>query len=207
MSFASPGLPSARRARRVRIAPGPTAPQASAKTRPFGAPRTWLIVIYKLHKGQCLPQVLPPGVKAYPDQPKLTDSAQAGTLVGSREQTIAFMADSPGHYAIPALTVIWRDTRTNQPRTATLAAQMLTVLPPPGIAPSAMPAPQARAPQSARPSAAIAKSWWSSPTPQPEEFSRQLRAAHRRSGRNHIIEALTHDEFWPFRLSLDRVLP
>lgn len=110
-------------------------------------PPTWLIVIYKSHKGQCLPQVLPPSVKAYPDQPKLTDSAQAGTLVGSREQTIAFMADSPGHCAIPALTVIWRDTRTNQPRTATRVAQMLTVLPPPGIAPSAMPAPQARAPQ------------------------------------------------------------
>jgi hypothetical protein len=79
---------------------------------------------------------LPSGVKAYPDQPKLDDSMQSGTLIGSREQTIALMADSPGHYTIPALTVAWWDTQTNQPRVTRLPARTLTILPVPGGAPS-----------------------------------------------------------------------
>ncbi|MHB8814235.1 MAG: BatD family protein [Steroidobacteraceae bacterium] len=78
----------------------------------------------------------PSGLKAYPDQPKLSDSSQDGKLVGSRDQTIALMADSPGHYAIPALTVNWWDTQANQPRIATLPARTLTILPAPsGAAP------------------------------------------------------------------------
>jgi hypothetical protein len=85
----------------------------------------------------------PAGLKAYPDQPKLTDSTQGGELVGSRDQTIALMADSPGHYTIPALTLTWWDTRANQPRTATLAAHTLTILPPPGNRATATPAPPA----------------------------------------------------------------
>ncbi len=75
---------------------------------------------------------LPAGLKAYPDQPKLDDSTQNGELVGSRDQTIALIADSPGHYSIPALTVKWWDTQTDQPRTATLPARTLTILPAPG---------------------------------------------------------------------------
>ncbi|HWF98757.1 MAG TPA: BatD family protein [Steroidobacteraceae bacterium] len=71
----------------------------------------------------------PSGLRAYPDQPKLEDSSQNGGLVGSRDQTIALIADSPGHYTIPALTVTWWDTQNNQPRTATLPARTLTILP------------------------------------------------------------------------------
>ena len=89
---------------------------------------------------------LPSGLKAYPDQPKLDDSTQDGKLVGSRDQTIALMADSPGRYTIPALTVKWWDTRANQLRTATLPARTLTILPAPGntAATSAPPAPAAQ---------------------------------------------------------------
>ena len=82
----------------------------------------------------------PSGLKSYPDQPKLDDSAQGGTLIGRREQAIAFMASSPGHYTIPALTVSWWDTQTNQPRVATLAAHTLSILPAPGVAPGTAPA-------------------------------------------------------------------
>ena len=104
---------------------------------------------------------LPSGLKAYPDQPKLDDSTQDGKLVGSREQAIALMADSPGRYTIPALTVKWWDTQANQLRTATLPARTLTILPTPGnsaAAASAPPAPAAQtqpsliAPQHALPS-------------------------------------------------------
>jgi BatD DUF11 like domain len=91
---------------------------------------------------------LPSGLKAYPDQPKLDDSTQDGKLVGSRDQTLALMADSPGHYTIPALTVKWWDTQTNQLRTATLPARTLTILPAPGNTAAAASTPPAPAAQS-----------------------------------------------------------
>jgi hypothetical protein len=80
---------------------------------------------------------LPYGLRAYPDQPTLDDSTQGGTLTGSRDQTIALMADAPGHYTIPALTISWWDTQTNQARATTLPARTLTILPAPGSAPEA----------------------------------------------------------------------
>lgn len=91
---------------------------------------------------------VPSGLKAYPDQPKLSDTAQGGELIGSRDQTIALMADTPGHYTIPALSVKWWDTKTNQLRTATLPARILTILPAPGsaAAPGSASAPAATAP-------------------------------------------------------------
>lgn len=91
---------------------------------------------------------LPSGLKAYPDQPKLDDSARDGNLVGSRNQTVALMADSPGHYVIPALTVRWWDTEANQPRTATLPARTLVIVPAAGsstaVAAATPPAPAAQ---------------------------------------------------------------
>ncbi|HEX3842784.1 MAG TPA: BatD family protein [Steroidobacteraceae bacterium] len=88
---------------------------------------------------------LPPGLKAYPDQPKLDDSTQGGALVGSRDQTLALIASTPGHYTIPPLTVSWWDTQTNQPRVVTLPGRTLAILPAPGSAPAAAPALSARA--------------------------------------------------------------
>ena len=87
---------------------------------------------------------LPAGLKAYPDQPKLDDSTRDGKLVGTRDQTIALIADSPGHYTIPALAVKWWDTQANQLRTATLPARTLTILPAPAsAAANTAPAPSA----------------------------------------------------------------
>ena len=94
---------------------------------------------------------LPSGLKAYPDQPKLDDSTQAGALVGSRDQTIALIAGAPGRYTIPTLTVSWWDTQTNQPRVATLPGRTLTILPAPGSAPVTAAAPLAPAAQVAPP--------------------------------------------------------
>lgn len=93
---------------------------------------------------------VPAGLKAYPDQPKLSDSAQNGKPIASRDQTIALMADAPGHYTIPALTVTWWDTQANQPRTATVPARTLNILPASGVASGAAittgPAPVAQPP-------------------------------------------------------------
>jgi len=44
---------------------------------------------------------LPDGVKAYPDQAKLTNDSQDGYLVGQRDQSIALIADRAGEFTIP----------------------------------------------------------------------------------------------------------
>jgi len=83
---------------------------------------------------------VPPGLKAYPDQPKLSDSTRDRMLVGDRAQTIALMADKPGHYVIPALTVSWWDTQANRPRITTVPARTLIIQAAPGSTAAAAPA-------------------------------------------------------------------
>jgi len=56
---------------------------------------------------------LPPGIKAYPDEPKLKDTGQSDTVIGQRDQSVALIADQPGHFTIPELRVNWWDTRTS----------------------------------------------------------------------------------------------
>ncbi len=98
----------------------------------------------------------PAGVTAYPDQAKLLNTKQDTGIVGSREQTIAFIASRPGHYVLPPITIRWWDTRTNQPRAATLPAQRLSILPgagtasAPGASVQASPPGSASAPSASR---------------------------------------------------------
>jgi len=72
---------------------------------------------------------LPAGLKAYPDQAKLSNDAQGGTLLGTRDQSIAVIADKPGQFTVPALTVHWWDTQSNGPREATLPARTFSIAP------------------------------------------------------------------------------
>jgi hypothetical protein len=92
---------------------------------------------------------LPAGLKAYPDQPNLKDAAQGTDIIGTRDQSVALIADQPGRFTLPELHVTWWDTRTNQAREATLPAQTLEIQPVPGSAPV-----QAQAQQPAAASAA-----------------------------------------------------
>jgi hypothetical protein len=78
---------------------------------------------------------LPAGLKAYPDQPNLKDATQGSNIIGTRDQSVALIADQPGRFTIPELHVTWWDTRTNQAREATLQAQTLEIQPAPGSAP------------------------------------------------------------------------
>jgi hypothetical protein len=80
---------------------------------------------------------LPPGLRAYPDEPKLKDTPRGDTVVSDREQTIALIADQPGQFALPELRVSWWDTRTNQLRQTQLPARTLTVEPAAGGKPPA----------------------------------------------------------------------
>lgn len=72
---------------------------------------------------------LPPGLKAYPDQAKLANSAQDGTVVGERDQSVALIADRPGDFQIPALKIQWWDTTADALRQIELPARTLHVTP------------------------------------------------------------------------------
>ena len=93
----------------------------------------------------------PAGLSSYPDQAQLQNLPAGTGILGSRTQTIAFIADRPGRYVLPALTVHWWNTRTDRLQRATLPAQTLNVTPavagsaasrpPSAVAPSAQPTP------------------------------------------------------------------
>jgi hypothetical protein len=72
---------------------------------------------------------LPPGLKAYPDEPKLKDSAQGYDIVAERDQNIALIADQPGNFTIPELRLSWWDTQSNQTREVVIPARTLVVQP------------------------------------------------------------------------------
>jgi len=72
---------------------------------------------------------LPPGVRAYPDQPKLDNDTQGNVLSGTRDQSVALISDQAGQVKIPAVTLHWWDIESNQPRTTTLPERTLTILP------------------------------------------------------------------------------
>lgn len=72
---------------------------------------------------------LPAGVRAYPDQAKLGNDTHGDVLVGERDQDVALIADQPGQFKVPSLTIHWWDVQSNQPRETTLPERTLTVLP------------------------------------------------------------------------------
>ncbi|MDR3392885.1 MAG: BatD family protein [Sulfuriferula sp.] len=72
---------------------------------------------------------LPDGLRAYPDQAKLNDNVQGGSVLGSRDQDIALIASRAGHYDIPAMHLHWWDTAKNVQRSIDLPARTLDVLP------------------------------------------------------------------------------
>jgi hypothetical protein len=72
---------------------------------------------------------LPPGLKAYPDEPKFKDVAQGSDIVGNREQNIALIADQAGSFTIPELRLSWWDTQSNQTREIVIPARTLVVQP------------------------------------------------------------------------------
>ncbi|HEX5421736.1 MAG TPA: BatD family protein [Gammaproteobacteria bacterium] len=112
---------------------------------------------------------VPAGLKMYPDKAKLDNATRNGTLVGSRDQSIALIADAAGRFMLPALSVHWWDTKADAPREATLPARELVILPavgqPASPPPAAVPAapgvkdsPPAPTPAGAAPSSGAAAS-------------------------------------------------
>jgi oxygen tolerance protein BatD len=88
---------------------------------------------------------LPPGLKAYPDQPRLDNDTHGDTVVGTRDQTIALIADQPGQYAVPPLTLHWWDTGARQRREITVPGYTFTISAAPAAAQNATDATRAAA--------------------------------------------------------------
>jgi hypothetical protein len=76
---------------------------------------------------------LPDTIKSYPDQPKFENTIQGSTVLGTRRQTIALIADSTGQVSIPPILLQWWDTAANRARELGLPGKTLTILPPIGV--------------------------------------------------------------------------
>jgi hypothetical protein len=113
---------------------------------------------------------LPDGIKAYPDQPKLTNQEQDGSVDGVRDQDVALIASRPGHFQLPAMRLSWWDTTRNSLREAVLPARTLEVLPGAsggGVPPAAGPMPNAAAAAPTGPVAVTAAKDFAPPRPWP----------------------------------------
>lgn len=55
-----------------------------------------------------------PDLRRYPDQPSLADEITGEGISGSREQREALVASRPGEFLLPALEVVWWNTREDR---------------------------------------------------------------------------------------------
>ncbi|PKD39163.1 hypothetical protein CWO84_15660 [Methylomonas sp. Kb3] len=68
------------------------------------------------------------GIKTYPDQPLLKEDKDSDGLTALREEKIAFIPSKPGEYTLPALDIVWFNTKTQKMETAHLPSVKLTAL-------------------------------------------------------------------------------
>ena len=74
-----------------------------------------------------LPATQVDGLRRYPDQPQLSDQPSENGMLGSREDREALVPNRSGTFELPALQVVWWNTRTDSLERTTLAARTLQV--------------------------------------------------------------------------------
>jgi BatD DUF11 like domain len=84
---------------------------------------------------------VPAHVKSYPDQPRLKDDLQGGTLTAVHQEKIALIPSEPGAIALPPVSVPWWNTTTDQLEVAELPPQTLTAVAAAGEVPATPQAP------------------------------------------------------------------
>jgi hypothetical protein len=62
------------------------------------------------------------GLASYPAPPVLKNSTNRGQSVGSREQSVSYVAEQPGNYLLPAKDFFWWDTREEELKVLSLPA-------------------------------------------------------------------------------------
>ncbi len=68
------------------------------------------------------------GFKSYPDQAKLSETSNSRGVVGQRIESTAIVPQRAGELQLPAITVNWWDTESDQPRQVTLPARVVNVV-------------------------------------------------------------------------------
>ncbi len=76
-----------------------------------------------------LEMTLPTGLKVYPDQAELHTGMNNNRLVSQKVRNFAIVANKAGTYELPAITIPWWNTVTNQYQQATIPAQSITIAP------------------------------------------------------------------------------
>lgn len=74
-----------------------------------------------------LPDQLPDNLKAYPDQPALSDQKGEDGIEGVRSEKVAMMPTQPGTYILPAIAIPWWNVTTGRMETAELPARTFKV--------------------------------------------------------------------------------
>lgn len=105
----------------------------SAQSYKVGEPitRSITLQVASLDKNK-LPNIklnYPASLRVYPDQDQLDEGQANGLTYGVRTIRHAIIADTAGPLTLPAITLNWFNSRTNQQETATLPAQTLAILP------------------------------------------------------------------------------
>lgn len=86
-----------------------------------------------------LTPVDPDWANVYPDQPVLETRHDDGWLYGRREQRLAIVPTREGAFTLPAIRLVWWDTRADRERVAEIPARQVTILPAAGPAPAPPP--------------------------------------------------------------------
>jgi hypothetical protein len=74
------------------------------------------------------PNMLPDYLKAYPDQPKLSDDKTFEGISGSHQEKVAIMPMRPGTYILPQIDIPWWNTETGQKEMATIPPRTFKVV-------------------------------------------------------------------------------
>ncbi len=96
--------------------------------------------------GMALPAVRfdpPAGLRAYPKPPAVEDRVNRGDLTGRRVETVTYVCEVPGAYALPALALAWWNPEEQSLQQARLPGRTfeITAPPPPPAPPVPTPAP------------------------------------------------------------------
>ena len=105
--------------------------QPSAQEFKVGEPITRIITLTAagLSEEQ-LPEIampMPDGLKVYPDQAELHTGINSGRLVSQKVRNFAIVANKPGNYQLPEISIPWWNTITNKLEYAKLPPQTITV--------------------------------------------------------------------------------
>ncbi len=76
------------------------------------------------------PQQQSPLLRAYPKEPRVSESEERGVLSGQRQEEVVYIAQQEGVAQLPEVSIDWFNLQTNQIETASVPATDLTLAPP-----------------------------------------------------------------------------